>query len=291
MQLFFQLSLNGLVVGAIYGMIAIGLTLVFGISNIKNLAHGDYFMVGSYALFGAFTLSHSYLLGSLVAVISVALLSFLSEKFLFRRLIEKSVSVTMILAGSFGLSLFLQHMVLVIWSATPQVVTTSLTTAKLVIGPVSTTWQRFLVLIVSCLLFYLLHLFLQKTKYGKAIRAVAQNREAAESLGIDPIKVQVWVFVIAGLLAGCASFLVAPITTLSPYMGILYTLKGIVITIFGGLGQVGGAVVAAFILGLSESFVIGYVDPDLQYALPFLFLVVVILIKPQGLFGGKGAEM
>ena len=113
----------------------------------------------------------------------------------------------------------------------------------------------------------------------------------AESLGIDPIKVQILVFVIAGILAGFASCLVAPISTLSPYMGIMYTLKGIVITILGGLGKVGGAIIASFILGLSESLVIGYINPDLQYALPFLFLVIILLLKPQGLFGGKGEEI
>lgn len=291
MDLFLQLTLNGLIVGAIYAMIAIGLTLVFGVSNIKNLAHGDFFMCGSYVLFTVFAVAHSYILASIAAVISVAVLSYLSERILFRRLIQRSSSVAMVLSGAFGLSLVLQHSVLAIWGSTPQVVNTSLSAARLKIGSISTTWQRLLVLVVACVLFYLLYIFLHKTKYGKSIRAVAQNREAAESLGIDPIKVEVLVFVIAGILAGCSSFLVAPITTLSPYMGIMFTFKGIVITILGGLGQVGGAIIAALGLGLVESYVIGYIDPGLQYALPFLFLVLVILVKPRGLFGGKGSAL
>jgi branched-chain amino acid transport system permease protein len=282
LSLFFQQVLNGLTLGSVYSLVALGLTLVYGILHIPNFAHGALYMAGGYVSF--------YLIGSLGwnywaamagAAAAVALLAVLSDRLVFHQLRNAPPLHDMIAA--IGLLLFLEALVQAIWGAEfhrfPAPYPHIIRVFELV-APA----QRLLIIAAAFALMFGLHLFLTRTILGSTIVAMAQNREGAALVGIDATKVSVLTFAISGALAAIAAALFAPINLIYPAMGNLVIMKAFVIIILGGMGSVPGAIIGGLVIGFAESFGAFYVSTDYKDIIAFVLLVLILSLRPEGLF-------
>ncbi len=282
MNIFFQQLLNGLTLGSVYALVALGLTLVYGILHIPNFAHGALYMVGAYAAFYLVgTLGANYWIAMIGAAAVVALLAVLSDRLIFHRLRNAPPLHDMIAA--IGLLLFLEACIQATWGAEfhrlappyPQIV-------RLfdLVAPA----QRLIIIAAAFGLMLVLHLFLTRTLVGSTIIAMAQNREGASLVGIDATKVSVLTFAISGALAAVAATLFAPINLIYPSMGHLVIMKAFVIIILGGMGSIPGAIVGGLVIGFAESFGAFYVSTNYKDIIAFALLVLILSFRPQGLF-------
>lgn len=282
MNIFFQQVLNGLTLGSVYALVALGLTLVYGILHIPNFAHGALYMVGAYVAFYLVgSLGANYWVAMAGAALVVAALAVLSDRLVFHRLRNAPPLHDMIAA--IGLLLFLEAGVQAIWGAEfhrlappyPQIIR-----FFDLVAPA----QRLLIIAAAFGLMLVLHLFLTRTLTGSTIIAMAQNREGASLVGIDATKVSVLTFAISGALAAVAATLFAPINLIYPSMGHLVIMKAFVIIILGGMGSIPGAIVGGLLIGFAESFGAFYVSTNYKDIIAFAMLVLILSFRPQGLF-------
>ena len=282
MDLFLQQVLNGLTLGGIYSLVALGLTLVYGILHVPNFAHGAFYMAGaflSFHLMKAFGLN--YWLALLGSALGVALLATLAERLVFHPLRKASGLHPMIAA--IGVLLFLEAGAQAIWGADFHRMQTPYT-GILDLGGLVMPVQRLLIILAAFSLMVVLHLFLTRTVMGSTIIAMAQNRDGASLVGIDANKVSMLTFAISGVLAAVAATLYAPINLVYPAMGHLVITKAFVIIILGGMGSVPGAIVGGLIIGFAESFGAFYISTDYKDIIAFALLVLILSVRPQGLF-------
>ncbi|RQH08972.1 branched-chain amino acid ABC transporter permease [Paraburkholderia dinghuensis] len=282
MDLLLQQLLNGMTLGSIYSLVALGLTLVYGILAIPNFAHGAFYMVGAFASFYLTTrLGLGYWWAMLVAAVSVAALAMISEQLVFQPL--RGVNELSPMIAAIGLMLFLEAGAQALWGADFHRIDTPYPGVIQLAGVIAPI-QRLLIIAGAFGLVVALELFLHRTVMGSTILAVAQCRDGAALVGIDPRKVGMATFAISGALAAVAAALYAPINLVYPTMGDVVILKAFVIIILGGMGSVPGAIVGGLIIGLAESFGAFYVSPDYQDLIAFVLLVVILSLRPQGLF-------
>ena len=282
MSIFLQQVLNGLTIGSVYALVALGLTLVYGILHVPNFAHGAFYMAGAYVMFYLVSaLGANYWIAMLGAAIAVSGLAMLSERLIFHRLRDAPKLYDMIAA--IGLLLFLEAVAQALWGADfrrlaapfPQI---------LRFGGLVAPAQRLIIIAAAFGLMIGLHLFLKRTVIGSTIIATAQNREGAALVGIDATRVSMLTFAISGALAAVAAALYAPINLVFPSMGDLVILKAFVIIILGGMGSIPGAILGGLIIGLAESFGAFYVSTDYKDIIAFALLVLILSVRPQGLF-------
>ncbi|SOY58742.1 high-affinity branched-chain amino acid transport protein, livHM family [Cupriavidus taiwanensis] len=285
--LFLQQILNGLTLGGVYSLVALGLTLVYGILHVPNFAHGAFYMAGAYVSYYLMTaLGVNYWLAMLGAALVVAVLSMLADRLVFHPLRNSPELHDMIAA--IGILLFLEAGAQALWGADFHRMPTPYGQIVDVFG-LTAPLQRLLIIGAAFALMVLLHLFLTRTMTGATIMAMAQNREGAALVGIDATRVTLLVFAISGALAAIAATLYAPINLVYPSMGNLVITKAFVIIILGGMGSIPGAIVGGLIIGMAESFGGFYVSTDYKDIIAFVLLVVILSIRPQGLFAGKAA--
>jgi len=282
LELFLQQVLNGLTLGSIYGLVALGLTLVYGILHVPNFAHGALYMIGAYAAyFGMVDIGLNYWVAMVFAAAIVAVISVVCERLVFHPLRHAPPIHDKIAA--IGLLLFFEAVVQMYWGADflrmPSASMEIFRFAGLTLPA-----QRLLIIVGAFALMGALHLYLKKTMTGSTIIAMAQNREGAFLVGIDANRVAMMTFAIAGGLAAVAATLFAPINLVYPAMGNLVLLKAFVIIILGGMGSIPGAIVGGLIIGFSEALGGFYVSNDYKDLIAFLLLVVILSIKPTGLF-------
>jgi len=290
MSILIQHLINGLSLGSVYALLAVGLTLIFGVGRIGNFAHGDFFMIGAFVLFVGFRqLALPYWPAALVAVAGVTVLALVANRLIFQPILPRRGPLTLFVAAM-GLSIVLESLALAIWGATPRDVTTALAYTRLTLGGVTTTAQRLLAIGGAGAAFLFLQLLLYRTRIGRAIRAVSQNREAAIVVGIEVDRVLAIVFALSGTLAGIAAVLISPIYTVFPLMGLVLVLKAFAVVIVGGLGSVPGALAAALLLGVTESLAAGYISTMIQDTLAFLAMMLMLLLRPRGLFKGAALQ-
>lgn len=282
MELFLQQVLNGLTLGSIYGLVALGLTLVYGILHVPNFAHGALYMVGAYVCYFAMVdLGLNYWFAIATAAIVVAALSVLCERLVFHPLRHAPPIHDKIAA--IGILLFLEAVVQMYWGADFRRIPTPYTQI-LRLGELTLPAQRLLIIGGAFALMGALHLYLKKTMTGATIVAMAQNREGAFLVGIDANRVAMMTFAIAGALAAVAAGLFAPINLVYPAMGHLVLLKAFVIIILGGMGSIPGAIIGGLIIGFSEALGGFYISSTYKDVIAFVLLVVILSIKPTGLF-------
>ena len=287
MDFFLQQVLNGLTLGGIYSLVALGLTLVYGILHVPNFAHGAFYMAGAFVSFHLMTAyGANYWIAMLGSALCVALLAALAERLVFHPLRHASGLHPMIAA--IGLLLFLEAGAQAIWGADFHRMQTPYTGIVNLAG-VTAPVQRLMIVGAAFGLVVVLHLFLTRTVMGSTIIAMAQNRDGASLVGIDANRVAMLTFAISGVLAAVAATLYAPSNLVYPAMGHLVITKAFVIIILGGMGSVPGAIVGGLIIGFAESFGAFYVSPDYKDIIPFVLLVVILSLRPQGLFA-KGAH-
>lgn len=298
MNEFLQHFVNGLSLGSIYALIALGYTMVYGILKLINFAHADVYMVGAFAAFyinkWLEPLSLPFILHFGILVLFsmgvCVLLALLMERLAYRPL-RKAPKIN-VLITAIGLSLLLQFSGQIIFGADPKFFPQIIENKILfTLGQVHLRQIDCLVFGMTFFVLFIVRYYIFKTRDGKAMRAVSQNSEAASLLGISPNRIIGLTFAIGALLAAIASILVSlKYPKIEPMMGTLMGLKAFVAAVLGGIGSLPGAVLGAFIMGLSEEMVVAYFSSTYRDALAFLILIIVLLIKPTGLLGSKGAE-
>lgn len=279
-----QLLLNGLVVGVIYALIAMGLSLIFGVLEIVNFAHGEFYMLGAMA---AYFLSTQVGLGywstAALALAGGLCVGWILYELLLVRIdgegFERSILLTL------GLSMVLQNLAIFFFTTTPKMIQGAQTFSNFTFGDVRVPVLRVFALVLGVGAFVALYLVLHRTRFGKAMRGVAQNREAALMVGIDPHAISRLAVAIGIGLSGLAGAALAPVYAVHPLMGFSFVFKAFAIIIIGGLGNVSGAAIAAITLGVLESLVGGFLPQVLVDGMAFAAMILVLLIRPQGLFG------
>ncbi len=298
MEEFVQHLINGINLGAIYALIALGYTMVYGVLQLINFAHSDVYMVGAFAAYyvaGYLGLNASPGVGTfiilLIAAMSVcAILGFLIERLAYRPL--RNAPKLNLLITAIGVSLFLEFAGQIVFGADPKVFPDVLPDQTLLEwGQVQLRLFDVTILGVSLALMLLLHFFVHYTKHGKALRAVSLNARVASLMGIPINKMISLTFVVGSMLAGAGSVLVGmKYPKIDPLMGMMIGLKAFVAAVLGGIGNLMGAVLGGLLMGLSEEMVVGYVSSTYRDALAFGILILFLIFRPAGLLGRNQIE-
>jgi branched-chain amino acid transport system permease protein len=281
-----ELTIHGLTLGSMYAMVATGLALTFGVVRLINFAHGEFFMLGAYAFWFAFQELHlPYPLAVLFAAAAMAAFGVVYQQTIIRAILDRSWHVQLI--ATLATSIVLTNGAILVFGTQAKEVPTRLSATILQVGELRIAWHRLLVLGAALVIFAALHWFVRRTKTGKAMRAMSQNREACAVVGVDVQRVALTTFALGALLAGGAAALVTPLFNIFPDMGALLTLKAFAAVIVGGFGYVQGAIAASFIIGVTESLAAGYISYAYKDAIAFVIMIAVLLWRPQGLFGRR----
>ncbi len=296
---FLQHTVNGLSLGAIYALIALGYTMVYGILQFINFAHGEIFMLGAYSGYfigGYLGIGEQrsgigpFLLVLFLSMAATAFIGFLVERLAYRPL-RKAPRIN-VLITSVGVSLFFQFGAQMLFGANPKPFPTLIDlNMALNFGGVQIDAIQIVVVLVAIALMLSLEFFLYKTKSGKAMRAVSHNPDMALLLGIPVNRVIALTFIIGSALAGAGGILFGlTYPKIEPLMGLMPGLKAFVAAVLGGIGNVRGAVVGALLMGLSEQYIVSYGAPTFRDALAFAILIGILIFRPTGLFGRRVAE-
>jgi branched-chain amino acid transport system permease protein len=286
---FVQQLVNGITIGMIYTLMAVGLTVIFGILRIGNFAQGEFYMLGAFvALYMVSSLFMNYLLSILMALVCVALLGVIVERLAIRPLQGRPHAA--LIVSTIGASIFLENMALILFGATPKTLPSPYARAQVVFWGIHLTEQRILILLMSVMIIVALHFFIKKTKTGMAMRAVAKDPDTASLMGINVNRVYAYAFAIGGGLAAVAGALLGAIFVVAPNMGNLMVIKAFVVLILGGMGYVPGAVFAGILLGVTESLGAGFISTEYKDVIGYGIMLLVLLFRPEGLFGKVGLK-
>lgn len=298
MQDLIQHLINGISLGSIYALVALGYTMVYGILHLINFAHSDVYMVGAFAAYYTakiMGISQSPGLSTLIiltiaSMVACSILGLAIERFAYRPL--RNAPKLNILITAIGVSLLLQYLGQVIFGASPKVFPQILDDSVLTtIGSVPLKLLDVTVLIITLIMMMILHFVIFKTKLGKAMRAVSTNMTVAKMMGVNTDRVIAFTFVVGSSLAAVGSVLVGmKYPKIDPLMGMLIGIKAFVAAVLGGIGSVPGAVIGALIMGLSEEMVVAYLSSTYRDALAFGILIIILVFKPSGLLGKYQVE-
>jgi branched-chain amino acid transport system permease protein len=292
-----DLLVNGLIFGLFYALMAVGLAMIFGVLKVVNFAHGEFYMVGAYTyVLAAMKLNISPWVALPLAAVAGAGLGWLVERLLMRPLYAGYASWSIMkdeyaVVVTFGLSLLLINLVDKIVGPYPYRGPALIETSRFALGPVMMNGQKLIAAGISLALLVGLALFIKRSLWGRQIQAVAQNRLGASLAGIDATRTTSLIFAISGMLAALAGALLAPLINPSPDVGAFPAIKSYVIVVLGGMGSIWGAMAAALLLGVLESFFAVYVSYDYRDAFGLLILMLVLIFRPQGLMGEKGRDV
>ncbi|MDF2120388.1 branched-chain amino acid ABC transporter permease [Roseiarcaceae bacterium H3SJ34-1] len=277
-----QFVFNGLLIGMSYALVAIGMTMIFGIMNIANFAHGEFYMLGGcITYFIAAKLNAPYLVAVPVSVAVVTGLGFLLERVVFRQLRLKSAMSSVL--ATIGLGLILQNGALIFFGPQPQAIPTSFSAFPLQLGPIFTTEARLFAVAVTAATLVLMYVFLNHTLYGTAMRATFQQTEAAALVAIPIDRMRGITFALGAGLAALGGALLGAIFFVQPAMGATESLKAFIVVILGGLGSIPGSIVGGIFLGVAESLGT-VVSSAYKDAIGFVLVIIIMLYRPDGLF-------
>jgi branched-chain amino acid transport system permease protein len=280
---FLQHLLNALILGGTYALLGIGLTLIFGIMRVVNFTHGELYAFGAYMVyFFAMVLGVDFFLALILAVLLGIALGSLIEVVLLRPLRDASIDTTMLVM--IGAWIVMQNSEQLVWSGVAKSIATPFPEQPLVLGPVSVSWTRVFVFAVAVVLIVSAQLLIQRTRLGKAMRATFQDRDTAALMGVNVNAIYTATFALGSGLAAAAGALLGPVFVVTPTMGNLAALKAFAIVVLGGLGNIKGATIGGFILAFVEEIGAGYVSSGYRDAMRFLLIIIILLIKPTGLF-------
>ena len=285
-----QQTINGVVFGSLYVLVALGLTLIYGVLVQINFAHADVVTIGAFAAyFFTFTLGGNYLVSIAVALVIGAALGWLVNAAIFAPLRGRSELLPLI--ATIGVSILLQNAMLLAFGPIPYAFDSPYSNAVLRLwGGTFITWQNLIIITVSAGTVALLYAFMKFTFMGKALRAVAQDRETAGLMGINPNALVMLTFVIATALAGMGGAMLGPILVLTPFAGTTVIVKAFAIVIIGGFGNVEGTIVAGLLVGLIESYTTQLLNPGLTDIVVFGLLLLMLALRPTGLIAERREE-
>jgi branched-chain amino acid transport system permease protein len=280
----------GILLGALYGLAAVGLSLVFGVTKLLNISHGELLMMGGYATFWMFRLLNIDPFVSIpLTFVFLMMIGFVVYQLIFRRMVtfddEKKIKNSMLVG--FGLVLLLQNIALRLWTADDRSVTTSYSGTAFTAFGIRFPVVRLASLGVALVAVVALHFFLRKTYIGKAIRATVEDWEAASLMGINIKNVYLLSFMIGCGMAGIAGALVSVGFSIDPSMGLQWTLKSLVVMVLGGLGSMIGTFIGGIVLGVTESGAAFFIGGNYRQIVGLVLFVLILVIRPQGLFGIK----
>ncbi len=304
---FLQQLFNGLVLGSLYALIALGYTMVYGIVNLINFAHGDVLMVGALTALSAITLAHSLapalpgwlllIIGTLAAIPVCVLLSLVIERVAYRPLRNAPRLAPLITA--IGVSILLQTMAMIIWGRNHLTYPVLLSPDPIALGPATVTSTKLLVIVLSAIIMLGLLVLVQRTRLGRAMRATAENPLVAGLMGVNPNAVIAATFAIGAALAAVAGVMYASVYSVADfYMGFIPGLKAFTAAVLGGIGNIPGAMLGGVLLGLIEALGAGYIDQlsggvfgsNYQDVFAFIVLCAVLILRPSGLLGERVAD-
>ena len=288
MTVFLQALISGILVGGVYALIGIGLTIIFGVMRVINFAHGDLLMLGMYLSWIVFT---RWGVDPYVSILLVAPVLFVWGAFLQKAFINRVLGAlpqNQILL-TIGLGLVMSNAMLLIFTSDYRILTTSYSSSSFFVGGISLSTSLVYSFLVTAVITAALAWFLIRTDTGQAIRATAQDREAAQLMGINVSLMSVVAFGIGSALAGTAGSLIAPTYYIYPQVGSVFTLKAFVIVVLGGMGSILGATLGGLLIGATESLSAVYVASGLKELVVFVLFLAFLLFKPEGIFGKSRA--
>ncbi|WP_258358582.1 branched-chain amino acid ABC transporter permease [Moorella sulfitireducens] len=285
-QIFWQSFINGILMGGIYALVAVGLTLIYGVMNIMNFAHGEFLMLGMYISYWAFTLlGIDPYLSVVIAFLILFLIGTLIEKTMIEPVLKGQPLNQLLL--TIGISLFLSNMAVFLWSSDNRSLQTTYSNTSFNLGNIVLHEPRLVAFLFAVVISIVLYIFLQKTKIGKGIRAASQHKEGALLVGIDVKKSYMIAFGIGVACAGIAGVLLSPFFYINPTVGAAFSFTAYVIVVLGTMGNFVGALIGGLIIGIAEAIGGIVFMPSLKQVISFGIFILVLLFKPTGLFGGQ----
>jgi branched-subunit amino acid ABC-type transport system permease component len=277
--------LHGLVFGAALGLLALGLTVIFGLLGVMNFAHGELYMLGAYAGVVVIGLTQSFWLALILAPLLVGVVAAVTEMVALRPLYRREPLYGLIL--TFGLALVFREAVRQIWGGDMRRILPPFTGSTPLLGMTYPNYRLFLLAAASVLLLGI-WLFFTRTRAGIVVRAAVQDAEMLDGLGVNVRGVFTLTFAASGALAALAGLLLAPVFTVYPQMGVEFILLAFIVVILGGMGSLGGSVVAAFVIGIAQSLFALWMNPQRVAIAIFGIMIVVLIVRPRGFFGREG---
>jgi branched-chain amino acid transport system permease protein len=283
---FLQHCLNALMLGGTYALLGIGLTLIFGIMRVVNFTHGELYAFGAYAMYAlVMKLGVNFFIALGLATGLGIMLGAVIELVLLRTLRSSDIDITMLVM--IGAWIILQNTEQLAWTGVAQSIATPFPAEPLVVGPLSVSWNRVFVFAIAVLLIVSTWLLVHATRLGMAMRATFQDRETAALMGVPIQRINTATFALGSGLAAAAGALLGPVFVVTPTMGDLAASKAFAIVILGGLGNLPGATLGGFILAFAEEIGVGYVSSGYRDAMGFLLIILILLVRPTGLFAQK----
>jgi branched-chain amino acid transport system permease protein len=288
MALLFDILLSGIILGGMYALIAIGLTLQYGVARIMNLSYGEFLIVAAFSAFFVYSgLAMSPLIGLIVILPLAFAINWLIYQIVLTPLVRRARNRDMLevdsILATFGLLFVVQGILLVMFGG--QYYSYSYFSVPVNILGSVVAWNRLLALLFALSIGLVVYLLLTRTRQGTAIRAVAVNPASAELCGIDIGKAAAFAFALGGAIVASGGVLISMFLTFNAAMGVVFTMKALIVVIMGGVGNILGALVAGLLLGIAETAVARLVDPGLTLAVTFALFIIVLLVRPTGLFG------
>jgi branched-chain amino acid transport system permease protein len=302
--MFWQQLVNGLVLGCVYALIAVGYTLVYGVIELINFAHGEIYMLGAFFMYTYLNIGISFYFAFILAVISCIIIGIFLDIIAYRPVRHSDRLSALITA--IGMSIFFQNLALIIWGANIKRYSRNVIPAffkKLAINlpddsiPIfknvflTISYLQITIIVLSIILMIVLHLIINKTKIGTAMRAIAQDKQAAALMGIDVNRVISFTFALGSGLAAVAGILIGMYyNSIYPTMGYIAGIKAFAAAVLGGIGSVPGAMLGGVVLGMAETFGAGYISSQYRHGIAYAAMIFVILFNPSGLLGKKRVE-
>jgi branched-chain amino acid transport system permease protein len=284
MDLFWQDLVNGLLAGGIFAVVALGFSLVWGIMNIINLAHGSFVMLGAYTAYVLFSNWHIDPFVSIpIAFVVLFVFGYCVQRFVINFVVRAPILTTFLL--TFGLALLVVNFALLVFHGDVKGITTQYSGSNFSIGNVTIAWVKLWTLVVALVITALMQLWLSRSKTGRAIRAMAMDIDAAQLSGVRVAHLYAIVFGLGAGLAGAAGVLVSLSYSLQPSMGDPFVISAFVVCVLGGLGSVQGALLGGLIFGVLEAFGSQYIGTGLQDAVALVVFLIVLIVRPRGLLG------
>lgn len=276
---------NGLIIGCIYALMAAGLTLVFGYMGVVNFAHGEFYLIGAYIAYSVTKLAGlPFVVGLAAAAVGAAVLGLVVDRLLLRPL-RRYDSIEMPMLAMIGLAIVLPNLAIIIWNPVPKSADSPVRGSSIDLGIMQITPQSLFVIVVAAGFILAAHLFMSRTRVGLTMRGTFQDPTASWLMGVNVTRVYALTFAFGAILAAVSGALISTVFQVTPSMGALATGKSFVVVILGGLGSFPGAIAGGLLLGLVESFGAGYLNAGYKDTYGLLVLVLVLLLRPQGLFG------
>jgi branched-chain amino acid transport system permease protein len=285
--LILQVLVNGMLLGGLYGIMALGMSLIWGVMNIVNIAHGALIMLGAYLAYWTFTLWGWDPFVSLpVTIAALFVYGYVLQRFLLNLVVRAQLFLTLLL--TFGVEVVMVNVARILWSSDLRQVTPAYAGTNFAVGELTIPYVRLWVFVTTIVLSLLFFLLLGRTRLGRAIRATSEELRAARLTGIPVAHIYAVTFGLGAALAGAAGGLWGMLFPITPVMGGALTLKSFVVAVLGGLGTMMGAIVGGLVLGLAESLTATYLGPTYPNAISFALLVLILIFRPTGILGRRG---